>query len=171
MERTVGLHLFHPQHEPTQTRLLAVQSDGLVRLWALHNTAWVALTTFYLPFYRSVMDLSFDCPSRRLMYIEEIREDRQAAPPERLRIVSREMNFNPDSNGGEFFLLSICVDFRACVKHSSCCPPCLATDASSETITVGCAVSIIQVSCVSSIGSRSSGLIECILVNMAGPSI
>lgn len=123
VERCVGLQFFHPQKDIKalpETRLLAIQSDGLVRLWLLHVTEWITLTTFYLPFQRSVISLSYDYVSRRLMYIEEIREDHQAAPPERLRIVSREMNLTSESSDGE--------DGGDC-----------------EIITVGCAVSVMQV--------------------------
>jgi len=65
---------------------------------------WVALTSFLLPFLHRVLPglMTFSSVSRRLVYVEEMREGGKEggmartpalAPPERLRVVSREVIF------------------------------------------------------------------------------
>lgn len=131
--RTLGLHFFlhgsassasaaqqlsQPEEAGPEPRLLAMQADGLVRLWALRGRqwpAWVPLTSFLLPFRHRPLPgmMTFDGASRRLVYVEAVAPGAAAgaaAPPgavvngagasggpnkEQLRVVSREVVFTP----------------------------------------------------------------------------
>ena len=164
--RTLGLHFFllgppstadlvkqweQPNEAGPEPRLLAMQADGLVQLWALRGRqrpAWVPLTSFLLPFLHRPLPgmMSFDGASRRLVYVEAISAASAAgskgavaaggAPSqEQLRVVSREVVFTPVPGGDQ-----------------------------EEVVTVGCAVPVAHVADAAGLEAVRAGTCGCWIV-------
>lgn len=124
-QRVLGLQFFQPSFAPGEDRLLVAHEEGLMRMWAWRGASgkeepqegpshrasagccqWVLAATFPLSVQGPICRVSFDGGSGRLMYIEEIRggllhgSEGGAGPPERLRVVSREIAISPATGDG-----------------------------------------------------------------------
>ena len=185
--RTLGLHFFlhgsssslsssaaqqltQPEEAGPEPRLLAMQADGLVRLWALRGRqrpAWVPLTSFLLPFRHRPLPgmMSFDGASRRLVYVEAVAAGAAAgaaAPPgavvkgagasggpnkEQLRVVSREVVFTPVPG----------ADRRQSDGNKG-------EEQGEEVVTVGCAVPVAHVAEAAELEAVQAGSRGCWIV-------
>jgi hypothetical protein len=101
--RPISLQFFRIDEEQ---RLLSFHEDRTIRVWAYRASdgsaatgrEWSLLTCVSMPFKGPIYSISFDAPSKRLIYIEELKES-GGGPPEGLRVISRLLTFQPE--GGE----------------------------------------------------------------------
>lgn len=100
--RVAVLHFFTTVYLASELRLYCMLQNGETKIWARcvssEGPEWVPVATFTIPLRGPFCGAQVDGKTGRLLYIEEIGvEEGAGGPPDRVRVVSRQLTFEPQT--------------------------------------------------------------------------